>query len=44
MNGKELIKALDALVAEKNISPDVVFEARHRQKGVESLQGSEFEV
>ena len=27
MNGKELIKALDALVAEKNISPDVVFEA-----------------
>ena len=27
MNGKELIKALDALVAEKNISTDVVFEA-----------------
>ena len=27
MNGKELIKALDALVAEKNISPNVVFEA-----------------
>ena len=27
MNGNELIKALDALVAEKNISPDVVFEA-----------------
>ena len=27
MNSKELIKALDNLVAEKNISPDVVFEA-----------------
>ncbi len=27
MNNKELIKALDNLVAEKNISPDVVFEA-----------------
>lgn len=27
MNGKELIKALDVLVKEKNISPDVVFEA-----------------
>ena len=27
MNSKELIKALDTLVEEKNISPDVVFEA-----------------
>ena len=27
MNNKELIKALDNLVAEKNISPDIVFEA-----------------
>lgn len=27
MNGKELIKALDNLVAEKNISADIVFEA-----------------
>lgn len=27
MNSKELIKALDVIVAEKNISPDVVFEA-----------------
>ena len=27
MNNKELIKALNNLVAEKNISPDIVFEA-----------------
>ena len=27
MNSKELIKAIDNLVAEKNISPDIVFEA-----------------
>ena len=27
MNSKELIKALDNLVEEKNISPDIVFEA-----------------